>query len=79
VINRNSFTGEWTDKDVRVLSSDAAVFLGRVSGTFEYLDGSPARRYPAGAQLILVERTATGWGITLAENSNGPGETVEGT
>jgi hypothetical protein len=69
--NIAGFTGVWTDTSVRVLSPDAAVFLGRFDGTWEYPDGRTNHR-PAGAQLILVERTAEGWGLTLFENSNGP-------
>ncbi len=74
--NRAGFSGEWTDTEVRVLSQDAAVFVGRQTGTFEYLDGSPTRHYPTGAQVILFERTATGWGITTFSNFNGPSEVV---
>ena len=69
--NIAGYSGSWTDMNVRVLSPDAAVFTGRWDGTFEYVSGLP-RHYPAGAQLILVERTADGWGLTLFENSSGP-------
>jgi hypothetical protein len=73
--NIAGYSGSWTDMDVRVLSPDAAVFVGRWSGTFEYVSGR-AFHYAAGAQLILVERTADGWGLTLFENSGGPAEEV---
>ena len=74
--NRAGFSGSWTDTDVRVLSRDAALFVGRQEGTFEHLDGSPTRHYPTGAQVILFERTETGWGITTFSNFNGPPEEV---
>jgi hypothetical protein len=74
--NWASFTGDWTETSVRVISPDAAVFLGRYDSTGENVNGRVIR-YPAGAQLILVERTADGWGFTLHENSNGPTEVVE--
>ena len=65
------FRGSWTDKNVRVLSSDAVVFFGRYESTWQRPDGEPFHR-PANAQLFLLERTSTGWGMTLLENSNGP-------
>jgi hypothetical protein len=64
-------SGSFTDMDVRVISPDAAVLIGRYDGTWEYANGNTAH-YPTGAHLILVERTADGWGATLYENSNGP-------
>jgi hypothetical protein len=70
------FSGEWIEKEVRVLSPDAAVFLGRYDGTFEEESGR-ILRYPGAVQLILVERMADGWGLTLTEWSNGPSEVVE--
>lgn len=70
------FSGEWIEKEVRVLSPDAAVFLGKYDGTFEE-EGGRKLRYPGAVQLILVERIADGWGLTLAEWSNGPSEVVE--
>jgi hypothetical protein len=66
-----SYTGRWTDTTVRVLSPDAAIFLARFDATWVRADET-VFAFPAGAQLILVERTAAGWGLTLFENSNGP-------
>jgi hypothetical protein len=71
------YSGTWTDKDVRVLSPNAAIFLGRLSHNFGRADGT-SDRYPAAAQRLLVERTADGWRITMFENSNGPRAEVEG-
>jgi hypothetical protein len=71
-----SFTGSWTETDVRVLSPDAAVFVGRFEATW-VRDDETIFAYPAGAQLILAERTADGWGATLMEWSNGPRERPE--
>ena len=75
--NRASVDGHWTDTQVRVLSSDAAVFLGSYETTMGYVDGSPTRHWPTANQAILMERTATGWGISLFMNFNGPSEVVE--
>ncbi len=74
--NRESFSGEWTDTDVRVISPEAAVFSGTYRATYGYRDGSPGRHYPTAAQVMLVERTEGGWGITFFTNSNGPSEEV---
>jgi len=71
-----SYTGEWTDTDVRVLSPDAVIFIGRTSGTWVHTDGR-VTRYPAGVIRYLVERTADGWGFTMTDFSNGPSEVVE--
>lgn len=76
--NRAGWSGEWTDTDVRVLSPDAALFVGTYAGTYTYRDGSPARHYPTSAQVILAERTDTGWSITTFLNSNSAYEEVEG-
>ena len=76
--NRASFSGEWTDTEVRVISPDAAVFSGMYTATYGYRDGSPGQHYPTAAQVMLVERTGVGWGITFFVNSNGPSELVEG-
>lgn len=76
IANRAQFNGSWTDTIVRVLSSDAAVFVGTYSSSYEYRDGIPARHYPSASQVMRVERTATGWGVTRFENSNGPSEVV---
>jgi hypothetical protein len=77
-IQRNwvSYTGEWTDPDVRVLSPDAVIFIGRTSGTWIHTDGRVIR-YPAGVVRFLLERTADGWGFTMQDFSNGPSEVVE--
>ena len=72
-----SFTGEWTETNVRVLSPDAVVFIGRFSGTWVHTDGRVIR-YPAGVMRHLLERTADGWGFTMQDFSNGPSELVEG-
>jgi len=77
IANRAGWSGSWTDKQVRVFSTDAAVFIGTYSGTYTYRDETPARHYPVASQVILLERTGTGWGITSFENSNGPSEVVE--
>lgn len=74
--NWKSHEGAWTETDVRVLSPDAAVFLGRTETTWVRADDT-IFVYPAGAQLILLERTADGWGVTLLEWSNGPRERTE--
>jgi hypothetical protein len=76
-VNWQTFTGEWTETDVRVLSPDAVVFIGRSSGTWVHADGRVIR-YPAGVQRLLLERAADGWGFTMHDNSNGPSEVVEG-
>ena len=66
-----SFSGTWTDMNVRVISPDAAVLITRYDGTFEFANGTIDHR-PAGGVLILVERTPDGWGATMWENSGGP-------
>jgi hypothetical protein len=71
-----SFSGSWTEKDVRVLSPDATVFLGAFDGTWEHVSGR-IERHPTGAQLLLVERTVDGWSATSFENSNGPAEVAD--
>ena len=75
--NRASVDGSWTDWEIRVLSPDAAVFLGSYESTMGYNDDSPTRHWPTANQAILVERTATGWGISFFTNFNGPSEVVE--
>jgi hypothetical protein len=57
--------------DVRVISPDAAVLITRYDGTWEFVNGNISH-FPAGAHLLLVERTSDGWGATLYENSSGP-------
>jgi len=56
---------------------DAAVFLGSYQSTMGYVDDSPTVHWPTANQTILVERTATGWGISFFTNFNGPSEIVE--
>lgn len=75
--NRASFEGEWTDTDVRVISEDAAVFSGTYTATFGYHDETPSRHYPEAAQVMLFERTDTGWGLVFFVNSSAPWEVVE--
>jgi hypothetical protein len=72
--NRASFSGEWMNTEVRVLSPNAALFEGTYTATYEYRDGSPSNHYPTAAQVMLFERTDTGWGLTFFVNSNGPTE-----
>jgi hypothetical protein len=74
--NYRGYTGSWTETDVRVLSPDAAVFLGQASGTWEHADGRFIR-YPSSWQLMLVERTEDSWGMSILQYSNGPSEVVE--
>jgi hypothetical protein len=74
---RAGFSGDWTDQKVRVISPDAAVFIGTYSPTFSFNDGRPPRHYLTSAQKLLVERTAAGWGISWMSFSNGPSEVVE--
>jgi hypothetical protein len=71
-----TFTGGWTETSVRVVSPDAAMFLGRMDNTWEHATGR-IDHYPAGAQLLLFERAAEGWMITMYEWSNGPIEEAE--
>lgn len=75
---RAGYSGDWTDKKVRVISPDAAVFIGTYSPTFSYNDGRPPRHYLNSVQRLLVERTETGWGISWMSFSNGPYEDLEG-
>jgi hypothetical protein len=75
--NRASVEGSWTSTEVRVLSPDAAVFIGAYESTMGYLDGSPTRHWPNAHQIILAERTETGWGITTFSNFNGPAEVID--
>jgi hypothetical protein len=74
VANRESFSGNWTETKVHVLSPDAAVFVGTYTATYSYVDDTPARHYPRTSQMGLVERTATGWVFTTFTNVNGPYE-----
>jgi hypothetical protein len=69
--NWASFSGNWTDIDVRVISPDAAMFTGRYDGTWEYTNGGTGH-YPTGSHRILVERTVDGWGATMGVYSTGP-------
>lgn len=78
ITNRASFSGEWTETEVRVISRDVALFMGSYNATYGYRDETPDRHYPTAAQVMLLERTETGWGLTFFVNSNGPYEGVEG-
>jgi hypothetical protein len=69
--NWPSHAAEWIDTDVRVISADAAILLGRYRADWVRADET-VFDYPAAAQRILVERTADGWGFTFLQNSNGP-------
>ena len=75
--NRASVSGSWTDTEVRVLSPDAAVFVGSYDSTMGYVDGTPTRHWPTANQVFLAERTANGWGISFFTNLTGPSEVVE--
>jgi len=75
---RASFAGSWTDPEIRVLSPDAAVFVSSYEQTLSYSNDAPTRHYPTAGQVILFERTESGWGITMFSNFNGPSEVVEG-
>ena len=75
--NRAGWEGGWTSTEVRPLSADAAVFVGNYTGTYQWLDGSSDSHYANAAQVILFERTATGWGVTFFLNNNGPVERIE--
>jgi hypothetical protein len=66
-----SFSGTWGDREVRVISPDAAVLITRYDGTWEFEDGTTDRR-PAGVHRILLERAPDGWGATFMQNSAGP-------
>lgn len=66
-----SFSGIWSEMEVRVISPDAAVLIARYDGTWEYADGTTGH-YPTGAHMILVERTSDGWGATIFQNFSGP-------
>ncbi len=76
IANRASFSGSWTETGVRVISPNAAIFSGNWEGTFHYRDDTPPRYYPHSAQVILFERTSTGWGIVFLINSNDPAQPV---
>ena len=75
---RAGASNDWAKKTVRVISPDAAVFIGTHSPTFSYNDGRPPRHYLTSVQRLLVERTETGWGISWLTNNNGPYEDLEG-
>jgi hypothetical protein len=76
--NVASATFDWTTREVRVLSPDAAVFIGSYSATWEYRDGSPEVRVPSSSVGGVMERTPDGWVWTLYSWSPGPSEDVEG-
>jgi len=75
--NRASFSANWIDTEVRVMSPDAAVLIGTSSSTFEYNDGTPARHYPINSTIMIVERTDSGWRLSNIQMVNGPYEAVE--
>ena len=66
-----SFSGTWGDREVRVISPDAAVLITRYDGTWEFEDGTTNHR-PSGVHRILLERAPDGWGATFMQNSAGP-------
>ena len=75
--NRASWSGSWTDIEIRVLSADAAEFVGTYSATITYRNDTPTRHYPISTQITNLERTATGWGMTHYWYQTGPPEAVE--
>ena len=74
--NRAGYEGEWTTTEVRVWSPDAAVFVGSYQATYENVSGR-ITHYPTAGQVILFERTDTGWGVTHFSNFNGPSEVIQ--
>jgi len=74
---RASWDGSWTNPEIRVLSPDAALFVSSFEQTISYNNDTPTRHYPTAGQVILFERTPTGWGITTFSNFAGPSEVVE--
>ena len=76
--NVASATFDWTNREVRVLAPDAAVFIGSYSATWEYRDGSPASHVPTSSMGGVAERTPDGWVWTFYSWSPGTGEEVEG-
>ena len=76
--NVASATFNWISREVRVMTPDAAVFIGSYSATWEYRDGSPAVHVPNSSTGGVVERTPDGWAWTFYSWSPGPGEEVEG-
>jgi hypothetical protein len=76
--NVASATFNWINREVRVMTPDAAVFIGSYSSTWEYRDGSPAVHVPSSSTGGVVERTPDGWAWTFYSWSPGPGEEVEG-
>lgn len=75
--NRAGFSGDWMEKKVRVISPDAAVFVGTYFGTISYKDNRPSRHYRQSIQRLLVERTPDGWGVSWMSFANGPSEEGE--
>lgn len=68
--NRESFSGNWTDTEVKVISRNAAIFAGNWEGTFHYRDDTPPRHYAHSATVLLFIRTETGWALSFYVNSN---------
>lgn len=78
VANRASFSGSYLDKDVRVLSRDAAVLAVTWEGTFHYRDDTAPRHYAHSATVYLMVRMEDGWGLSFYVNSNDPPQAVGG-
>ena len=74
---REEFSGEWTEMNIRVLSADAAVFEGTYWMTIKFKSGV-TRHWPSIAQGGLVERTAGGWAFTLLGDAAGDFEDIGG-
>jgi hypothetical protein len=75
--NLAKVTMTWTKENVQVLAPDAAAFSGSYSSTWEYQDGSPARRIASSSQIGVAERTPDGWVWTIQAWSDGPSEVIE--
>ena len=68
--NVASVSMNWRTKEVRVLTPDAAVFVGSYSSTWEFRDGSPARHVPVSSLIGVAERTPDGWVYTAYSYSD---------
>ena len=75
--NRESFTGHWNEVTVRVLTSDAAVFVGTYTDTIRFVSGT-LRTWADNSQTGLVERTPEGWVFTTLASTSGSYEDIEG-
>ena len=77
VTNKESWQGHWLETNVRVLSPQAAVFVGTYTvDLMEYSD-QPGRRYPQSAWTMLFEKTSDGWKWSMGGSSNSGYEAVE--